>query len=65
MFDQAKEFEDWKEIKEKEFGCYCFEYKAEKDIERIAVQKMNNSLIVMVGKEDLAGLRLKYLNKSD
>ena len=59
-----KEFVE--KIENLEKGSYCFVYslqdlQGEFNKEPIMVSLMTNSLVIMVPKEDLEGLRLKYL----
>ena len=61
--------EDMKYFKDKvsalEYGSYCFEYFDKEYMEKpelIAVNKMGFSYVLMVTKEDIAGLKVKYLD---
>ena len=59
-----KRFEaERKTLEALENGCYCFCYK-EYEEELLSVIKMPYSIVLMVSKEDVAGLKMKYIEES-
>lgn len=50
------------ELEALENGCFCFCYKGQEE-ELLSVIKMQHSLVMMVAKEDIAGLRVKYIEE--
>ena len=51
-------------MQELEFGSLCLQFrlKKEDEFEDIIVNKMNNSIVLMVSKEDQIGIKFKYNN---
>lgn len=61
--ENLKYFKD--QVSALEYGSYCFQYFDKEYMSKpefMAVNKMNHSYVLMVTKEDIAGLKVKYLD---